>query len=190
MKVIQCLEDFGGPKDPVAFRCTYIFYQNEGQFYRGLSKKRYASKDDVDPSDLYQTDLIPTDNFYPEYDQSFTRTHGNGNGNWYLKRSQLSKYNPDCPDELKNQVLHEVQICEFLTKHPHPNIAQYHGCDVHDGFITGIYFSKYSLTLMERVNPNKLSKRLFALERRSGGLSVQEQHWLDQVERGFNTFIL
>lgn len=80
MKVIQCLEDFGGPDDPVAFRCTQIFYENEGQYYRGLSKKRHASKDDVVLGDFYQTDLIPTNNFYPEYHQTFTRAHGNGNG--------------------------------------------------------------------------------------------------------------
>lgn len=36
---------------------------------------------------------------------------------------------------------------------------------------------------MERVNPSNLSKRLFALERKSGSFSVQEQRWLDQVER-------
>ncbi|CAL5865819.1 uncharacterized protein PFLUO_LOCUS25 [Penicillium psychrofluorescens] len=183
MKVIQCLEDFGGPNDPVAFQCTHIFYENEGQFYRGLSKERHISKDDFVLSDFYQTDSIPTNNFYPEYHQKFTRAYGNCNGNWYLKRPQLSKYDPNYPDEIKDQVLHEVQICEFLTKHPHPNIAQYHGCDVHNGFITGIYFTKYSLTLMERVNPKKLSKLLFALDRKTGGLSIHEQLWLDQVER-------
>ncbi|KAJ5625165.1 hypothetical protein N7510_001474 [Penicillium lagena] len=138
----------------------------------------------VNSTEAYRrSDLIPSHSFYPDYDNIFTRSYGNGSGNWHLKQPKLSDYNPDNPNQVQSQVLHEVRICELLRKQPHPNIAQYHGCDVQDGRITGLLFTKYDRTLMERANPSCLSKRMFA-ERRSGGLSAQETEWLVQVEQG------
>ncbi|KAB8276577.1 hypothetical protein BDV30DRAFT_235647 [Aspergillus minisclerotigenes] len=54
-------------------------------------------------------------------------------------------------------MLEEVQVCERLRRNPPRNIAAYHGCEVKDGSITGIYFTKYTETPMQRVNPGKLA---------------------------------
>lgn len=78
-------------------------------------------------------------------------------------------------------MLEEVQICERSRKNPHRNIAAYHGCEVKDGRITGIYFTRYTETLMQRVNPGKLGKRPFASQVRRG-MSDEVQRWMDGVE--------
>jgi serine/threonine protein kinase len=53
----------------------------------------------------------------------------------------------------------ELEVCEILKRHPHPNIATYLGCQVSDGRIIGICFSKYDSTLMQLVNPGSFMKR-------------------------------
>ncbi|OJD21728.1 hypothetical protein ACJ73_06930 [Blastomyces percursus] len=57
----------------------------------------------------------------------------------------------------------ETQIgsCEILRKHPHPNIAFYYGCQVIHGRDSGLWFKRYSSTLLEKVNPKNLNKFAF-----------------------------
>ena len=54
---------------------------------------------------------------------------------------------------LKQRILREVQFCELLRVFPHPNVAQYQGCVVIDGYIRGICFARYPSTLNDCVNP-------------------------------------
>ncbi|KAJ5092384.1 hypothetical protein NUU61_007254 [Penicillium alfredii] len=182
MEVIECLGDFGGPNDPVAFRFSRIIYRENGQAYQGLSNVHYPSKEEVKVEDLYNIALIPTENLHPNFDNSFTNVQVIS-PLWYIKRSRLSNYDPNNPNQFKAQVLKEAQICEQLRKAPHPNIAVYHGCEVKGGRITGLYFTKYNETLMERINPKKLNKRECA-SHRSGRPSTETTSWLEGIKSG------
>ena len=181
MEVIQCLENFGGPSDPVAFQYSHIIYRKDSRIYQAFSKKRYASKSEVNINDLYNTNLVPTEALNPKFEGSFTEVREPSR--LYIKRPRLSDYNHDYPCQIKDQILEEVKVCEKLRENPHPNIARYHGCEVQDGRITGLCFTKYGPTLMEKVNPKKHSKRMFSLDK-DGTISTEARSWLDGIERG------
>lgn len=183
MKVIHCSEYFGGRDEPVAFQHMRVIFQREGEFYQGLSKKRYRSDADVKENDLYDTILIPTENLNPDYQSEFTESCHPEAVQLYTKRQRLSHYDPREPGRLKHQTLEEVKICEYLRKHSHRNIAVYHGCEVKDRRIIGLCFTRYSQTLMEMVNPMKYNKRKFALQI-GGSLSPEMGRWLDDIKSG------
>jgi serine/threonine protein kinase len=60
------------------------------------------------------------------------------------------------------EVLQEVQVCEILRLQPHPNIAKYMGCEVHDNKISGLCCKQYRESLQKLLNPGQLNKRAFA----------------------------
>ncbi|OJD28217.1 hypothetical protein ACJ73_00374 [Blastomyces percursus] len=63
--------------------------------------------------------------------------------------------------DFEKQILREVETCEVLRKHPHPNIASYYGCQVTNGRVSGLCFKRYTSTLLEKVNPQNLNKFAF-----------------------------
>ncbi|KAJ1946919.1 hypothetical protein GGF37_000818 [Kickxella alabastrina] len=67
----------------------------------------------------------------------------------YLKRQSFLDYEPG-DDSAKLNMLREIEILELLDKGKgHPNICQYMGCYVKDGFIQGIFLKRYKNTLQE-----------------------------------------
>lgn len=70
-----------------------------------------------------------------------------------MKRPSLLHYgDTEASTKLSTLILDEAKACEILSVHPHPNIAQYLGCTVEGGRITGLCFVKYGMTLLERVS--------------------------------------
>jgi serine/threonine protein kinase len=63
---------------------------------------------------------------------------------------------------IANEVLQEIQVCEKFKLRPHPNIAEYIGCEVQGGRVSGICFKRYKESLQQRLNPGHLNKRMFA----------------------------
>lgn len=81
--------------------------------------------------------------------------------NWstiYIKRPSLLAY---VDGNLEPQITREIEMCELLRRHPHPNIAMYFGCDATDGRVSGLCFKRYPSTLLEAVNPRGLGKEGF-----------------------------
>ena len=74
-----------------------------------------------------------------------------------MKRPSLLDYGDGDGDdtktstELSGLLLSEAEVCEILRTSPHPNIAQYLGCQVEDDRIMGLCFVKYGMNLWERV---------------------------------------
>jgi len=54
--------------------------------------------------------------------------------------------------DLTASILNEIEKCEILRRHPHPNIVQYLGCLVEDGKIYGLCFVRYQQDLVQRMN--------------------------------------
>lgn len=61
----------------------------------------------------------------------------------------LQRYS--CFLESGRQLLAEVEACEVLPRHPHPNIAQYLGCVTENGKVMGLYFKKYPVALSQKL---------------------------------------
>ncbi|KFZ06131.1 hypothetical protein V501_07700 [Pseudogymnoascus sp. VKM F-4519 (FW-2642)] len=123
------------------------------QYFYALSPQRYPSTTSIDPASL---DLhpIPTSQIHPLFPETYTRAPQPLPENCYVKRPSLLTYGDTdaSTEELSTLILDEAKACEILRVHPHPNIAQYLGCVVDGGRITGLCFVKYGETLLERVS--------------------------------------
>ncbi|OJD28590.1 hypothetical protein ACJ73_00031, partial [Blastomyces percursus] len=182
LEVLETVEDFGEVDEEIGFRHTIVIYRWNGAVYRGLSKYRYQSKSEVQRSHLTDITLIPPEDYCPIFQPHFTLAPDLFLTKGYIKHPRLSTYQSSCPKQISEQVLTEVEVCEAIRKDPHPNLAQYHGCKVYDGRITGLCFTKYNETLMERVNPKFFSKS----SPPSNGLVPLEslKPWLDGIKQG------
>ncbi|KAJ5193582.1 hypothetical protein N7449_009724 [Penicillium cf. viridicatum] len=76
----------------------------------------------------------------------------------YLKALCLTDF---LYSELEYDIQRELEVCEVLRRHPHPNIATYYGCRGENGRATGLCFKRYKETLSGKVNPRYLNKSQF-----------------------------
>ncbi|CAI7576969.1 unnamed protein product [Penicillium glandicola] len=174
MYILEYSEDFGGPEDDFAFQKTTIVYEMSGSIYRAYSRKRYASKEEIQFGDMFSTNKIQGALIFPEFSDKFTKA----------ERPSDCSTCPQYPALIRETWIEEVKTCEILKKNPHPNIAQYHGCAVvNDGSIRGIYFTKYDQTLMGKVNPAGRNKIDFAYERR-GADRAEVDRWMEGISQG------
>jgi serine/threonine protein kinase len=67
----------------------------------------------------------------------------------------------DAPERVAARTVKDLENCQMLMQHPHPNVLPYLGCLVEDGQVTGLCFRKASKTLMEMVNPKMVLKVKF-----------------------------
>ena len=164
---------------------TLIVYRAGNNLYHAVSKARYSSPSDVRPEHLTDNILIPLSAYSPPFSSRFTRAPEPLPPDSYIKKPRLISYDrtrqgPQ-PDQLADSFLMEVEVCETLRKHPHPNIAEYLGCQVSQERITGICFAKYHRTLMQAVNPTCYMKRKSRDIRRE---TKDYSHILQGVESG------
>lgn len=78
----------------------------------------------------------------------------------------------------------EVEACEVLRQHPHPNIAQYLGVVVKGGRVGGLVFDRYSVTLeelLEQQTPFDRERCLREIEDR-----IRHMHSLGLVHNDLN----
>jgi serine/threonine protein kinase len=102
--------------------------------------------------ELVEIVLIVGDYLWPEYSSSLTIVPEQMWKYCYIKHTSLICYEADQEkNSFKELVLAEANACEILRMNPHPNIAKYWGCEVVDGTIRGLCFSKYTMTLSQRV---------------------------------------
>lgn len=78
---------------------------------------------------------------------------------YYVKTPSIHAFY-EIPD-LQGLITREVETCELLKRHPHPNISPYLGCTQLRGRVSGLCFQKHHQTLRERVNPRGLNKTMF-----------------------------
>ena len=71
----------------------------------------------------------------------------------FIKRPNLSQYDVykrhNVVHLLAQCLLEEARTMEFLSKHPHPHIVQYHDCRSRRGYLTGIVLSRSSHDLKD-----------------------------------------
>lgn len=142
---------------------TIVVFKKNDQTYSARLNDRCASKADITPERLEDVVKIEKSAFQPEYEAQYTRAEHMDQ--LYVKRPNLLSYYPIDQTSMRriaNEVLQEVQACEIFRTRPHPNIAEYVGCEVDNGRISGICFKQYTQSLHQRLNPRHLNKREFA----------------------------
>jgi serine/threonine protein kinase len=116
-------------------------------------------------------------------DPKFTRAYYPLPPATFLKRPCLGGYTPG---SLHNStiVLNEIEACEILLQHPHPNIAPYFGCVVKDGRIRGLVYKRYRVTLQEMLDKGRHFDRAGCLRGIKAG--VRHMHRLGLVHNDLN----
>lgn len=160
--------------DMFQFIGTFVVYRTGNDVYRAASKSRHTSPSEIRREHLTDSTLIPMSAFSPPFSSDFhTQAPCPLPESTFTKRPALISYSgpsssnsstatkssPQQPSSIADLFLKEVQVCEVLKRHPHPNVAPYLGCEVSQERITGICFPRYRQTLMQVVNPDGLSKR-------------------------------
>lgn len=152
MEVCEQNEAFAEEDGDLAFHHTKIILRDGSQYFYALTLRRYSSATEIDPADL-ELIPIPASQIWPPFPENYTRAPEPLPQNCYVKRpSLLHCGDTDASTKLGTLILDEAKACEILRAHPHPNIAQYLGCTVDGGRITGLCFVKYGMTLLERVS--------------------------------------
>ncbi|KAF6806266.1 serine/threonine-protein kinase [Colletotrichum plurivorum] len=184
-KILDKSEAFEDVDGEFKFTKTLVVYTDGKNIYHAVSKARGSEVSNLSINQLTAEVLIPATAYSPLFVPTFTRAPDPLPSNTYVKKPSLLSYDRIHHGLLKNNivdnVLAEVQVCELLKQNPHPNIARYLGCQVLDGRIVGICFAKYEKTLMEAVNPNGFMKRKFSTTRQDVGNHSQQ---LDGIEDG------
>lgn len=78
---------------------------------------------------------------------------------------------------LEAKMAHEIEMCEVIRQHPHPNLAVFHGCVIKEKRVSGLVFEKYPLSLLEIVNPGGISKNNIIVSPRIH-VSAHMRDWL------------
>ncbi|KAK4121852.1 hypothetical protein N657DRAFT_682351 [Parathielavia appendiculata] len=90
------------------------------------------------------------------YDPRFTKAPEPLPNNVHIKRQSLLDYGDQVSTwKFTDLMLHELDICECLAKHPHPNVAKYLERLVEDGRMTALCFRRYARTLQETVSSSE-----------------------------------
>lgn len=155
LEFAECFPDNAG--EPIF---TIVIYQENDQIFAARTSDRCTRITEIRPERLENIVPIPKSAFQPQYSdklvqaESFDQLH--------IKRPSLISYYPIENDRIAQGLLREAQVCEILKLHPHSTIAECFGCEVENGRISGLCFTKYKESLMQRLNPGSLGKRAFA----------------------------
>jgi hypothetical protein len=154
MKVVQCNEAFRIVKGKPEFHYTKSIIQWNNLFYIAKWNSRRKS---VEFSQLYDATQLETVDKGPEMVSTWLINESDRC--CYVKTPNLYAY---CDPTILAKTIHrDVETCEILRNHPHPNIALYFGCQLTRGRVSGVCFKRYAATLAETVNPQHLNKTAF-----------------------------
>jgi serine/threonine protein kinase len=128
--------------------------KHDGKYFFARSP---AGLHTVTPDHIKGLELIeiPAEDVWPAFSSRFTQAPQPIPEGAYIKRPRLLDFDYDqtqVSQEYSNQLLREVEICELLAKHPHPNIVEYLGCVVEGGRIVGLCLKKHDMTLWDKVD--------------------------------------
>lgn len=148
MRIIQANEAFRKINGKLTFSYTEIFVLQDGVLYRGKWFNRYDSPNTLE--ELQELERIQTEDRGPQIQEAWSAV--------FVKTPSLLSY---VDGNLERRISREVETCELLRKNPHPNIGTYYGCNESHGQVSGLCFKRYTITLLEAVNPQHLNKAAF-----------------------------
>ncbi len=145
-RIVEHGEQWVEKDDDFVFDKTKIIIRQGDSVFMATTEKMESELKGLDMDDLERI-RIPPEHFCPEFKESLTRAPVPLSGGIYVKRPRLLSWDVKDRGSIAALVLQEAEVCEILKKQPHPNIAQYHGCLVENGRITGLCFTKYTSDL-------------------------------------------
>jgi len=154
----------------LVFSHTKLILREGHQYSYAISPKHFTSISDIDIHTL-ELHPIPISQIFPSFSTEFTRAPDPPSSKLFVKRPSLLDYG-DTPASTSQStlILNEARICEILRRYPHPNVAEYLGCLVEDGKITGLCYVRYRGTLSERVRAGHLLERESCLKSIEDGI--------------------
>ncbi|CBY00826.1 similar to serine/threonine-protein kinase [Plenodomus lingam JN3] len=151
MEVCEQNEAYVEKDGELTFSHTKVILRKDGQYYYATTHRRYDSAADIDLAEL-PLESIPTWQIWPPFPHNFTHAPEASLRSCHIKEPSLIHYgDTKASTDMARLLLDEAEVCEALRTHPHPNIAQYLGCRVIDGRITGLCFVKYGVNLFQWV---------------------------------------
>jgi serine/threonine protein kinase len=184
MEICEIGEIFVEKDGEVVFDHTKLILRADDEyFYAKTSQRMRMFQSSTIDINLLDPIRIPADQIFPSADPEFTRAPDPLPPTSYVKRPRLLFYGLGGLD-YGSHVLVEVEACEVLRKHPHPNIATYLGCVVKEGRIRGLVFSKYSVTLSQLLKDGSVFDREHCLQGIEAG--VRHMHNLGLVHNDLN----
>lgn len=132
------------------FKCTHVYFKKWTALFKATTDQRESELATLHLTTIERT-AIPREEIYPVYQEHFTMAPEPLPENVYIKHTRMAYYHANENGTLARRLLNEVQMYEALKDAPHPNIAQYHGCVVEDGRITGIVLKHYATGLADRI---------------------------------------
>ncbi|KAJ2892134.1 hypothetical protein MKZ38_010215 [Zalerion maritima] len=169
-----------------------VVYRSSGILFhtilRSVNKPPPNEFQQLAPTLPNQGTLIPPDAYAPFFpaDGSISRAPNPLPEDIFIKRPTLIHFDryldQGSPNAVAEALLSEARVSEILRRHPHPNIAEYHGCEVsRDGRTTGLCWTRLGGSLMQRVNPRFIGKGIFKY--RPGSL-YNKDDLLDKIKAG------
>ncbi|KAE8357034.1 kinase-like protein [Aspergillus coremiiformis] len=154
MKVVQVNEAFKTVGRKFKFSYVQYFVQQDGALYHGKWHDRHQAPEALEQLD--EVRQIQTEDRGPAIRSTWSLI--------YIKKPNLLTFASGL--DLETLILNEVAVCEILRENPHPNIASYYGCEETRGLVSGLCFKRYVSTLLQKVNPQYLSKEHFRSSKR------------------------
>lgn len=135
-------ECFSLRESTLQYEYTKVLFEEGKKIFLARHQQRAKSPSDVDLNSLTNVVLIPIISYCPALPPGRTQATCLRSNDCYIKRPNLIGYSED--PEIKNNILREITVCEILRQYPHRNIAQYHGCEVDNGYVTGLLLQEIS----------------------------------------------
>ncbi|KAJ3473763.1 hypothetical protein NLG97_g10145 [Lecanicillium saksenae] len=126
---------------------TFLHITKDEEVYFGQS---FRNKHEMKPEDFSAAmRLVPEAEIFPQIPTDTALTVAVENlESIFVKRTGLMVYQlRQGRSDTARCLLNETLIMEQISRSPHPNIVQYHGCRVRRGRITGIVLEKLPQTL-------------------------------------------
>jgi hypothetical protein len=67
----------------------------------------------------------------------------------YFRKEQCYLDLESQPYEILSRMMHELCICEAISRSPHPNVCRYLGCETDEGYVSSLVFKILGVTLEE-----------------------------------------
>jgi serine/threonine protein kinase len=151
MEILKSAECFKKVDDTYVFNYLQLIVQENCQLYLAKCNSRKPNL-----HNLYSMEKLETEDRGPVLKHTWTVL--GSPLDYFVKVPDLWAYNNP---GLEQQIQQEVEMCEFLKLYPHPNIALFSGCEITNGRVSGICFTRYTSTLQEKANPRHLCKAEF-----------------------------
>ncbi|KAK4700576.1 hypothetical protein P7C70_g5667, partial [Phenoliferia sp. Uapishka_3] len=160
-----------------------IMYRERGEYYCMMT---VGSELSLKEMEFTPSTHLPKSELFPRASDTFPPTVASSTlePNSFVKIIGITSYKPGDTTYLEmttRHLEHEVATFETLKHHPHPNICEYRGCLVDEGFVTGIVLKEYPEDLSycrEKVNRQMVMRDI--------GAAIQHLHSLGIIHNDVN----